>query len=284
MAGCDKDNGLEYAVTDESCSVISGINCKESNLTIPSERDGKPVNGILEYAFVRNYNITSVALPEGATYIGKGAFYSCSQMTSVNIPSTLLEIGYNAFSHCEKLATINYNGTKAQWYNIGKAYLWDDYSGDYTIVCTDGTLTKALNGNDLGTAGLIYEIYLKSWHCVLENGLNVAVDDVEVSAKYYNYDVTVIGEKAFYGSEIKSVKIPEGILYIDDEAFKDCDSLVKVYLPSSVTNIGEEAFGGCESLTDIYFNGTRDKWNEVTKDISWDLNTAEYTVHCSDDK
>lgn len=283
FAGCNKNDGLDYANTDESCAIISGVNYKDNELKIPSTHDGKPVNGVLEYAFVRNYSITDVTLPDGVTFIGDGAFYSCNQITTVNLPSTLTNIGYKAFSHCEKLEKINFGGTKAQWYAVEKEYLWDDYSGEYTIVCTDGTLTKALNGNDLGTAGLIYEIYLKSWQCVLENGINAESEDVEVSAKYYNYDVTAIGESAFLGADIKSVKIPEGITFIEDEAFKDCALLSKVYLPSTIGNIGVEAFGECDSLTDIYFNGTRENWNDITKDINWDKDSAQYTVHCSDD-
>lgn len=283
FGGCNKNGGLDYANTEESCSIISGINYKEKELVIPSAHEGKPVTGILEYAFVRNYSVTSVTLPEGATFIGKGAFYGCSQIATVNLPATIESIGYSAFGHCEKLETIKYGGTKAQWYAVEKEYLWDDYSGNYAIVCTDGTLTKELNGNDFGTAGLFYEIYLKSWHCVLENGVNAASENVEVSAKYYNYDVTAIGTKAFLGSEIKSVKIPEGVVFIENEAFQDCTSLAKVYLPSSISNIGIEAFGGCTSLTDIYFGGTRENWNDITKDLSWDKDIPAYTVHCTDD-
>lgn len=279
FCGCNGDNGLEYASTDSSCSIISGADFKEKDLVIPNSYDDKPVTGVLDYAFVRNYSLASVTVPEGATFLDDGAFYCCTNLATVNLPATLESIGYNAFCQCKELKTINYNGTKAQWYSMERAYLWDDYTGEYSIVCSDGTLTKKLNGNDLGTEGLLYEIYLKSWRCVLENGLNAASKDVEISPKYYNYDVSAIGEKAFSGAEIESVKIPEGVSYIEDQAFLYCESLSEVYLPSTIADIGREAFVGCASLTDIYFGDTREVWEDLTKDPSWDKDCGKYTVH-----
>jgi hypothetical protein len=54
-----------------------------------------------------------------------------------------VEINSYAFFNCDKLKTINYNGTVAEWQELTKYISWDDYTGEYTVYCTDGSITKA---------------------------------------------------------------------------------------------------------------------------------------------
>ncbi|MBE6667240.1 MAG: hypothetical protein E7607_02895 [Ruminococcaceae bacterium] len=54
-------------------------------------------------------------------------------------------IGSSAFSGCSGLTSINYNGTKEQWKAITKYSNWNYRTGNYTVTCTDGVLTKAEN-------------------------------------------------------------------------------------------------------------------------------------------
>lgn len=54
-------------------------------------------------------------------------------------------------------------------------------------------------------------------------------------------------------SDIKngSFVIPEGIIYIEDNAFSGCESLIDIKIPESVTWIGSGAFNACKSLSKI---------------------------------
>ena len=52
-------------------------------------------------------------------------------------------------------------------------------------------------------------------------------------------------------SEIKSVIIKRGIMYIGGESFSACSSLSSIEIPDSVTYIGPYAFSGCSSLKSI---------------------------------
>lgn len=54
-----------------------------------------------------------------------------------------------------------------------------------------------------------------------------------------------------YAGNDASVVIPDGVTYIDNESFKDCDKLTKVTIPSSVDYIGYNAFDGCASLETV---------------------------------
>ena len=49
-------------------------------------------------------------------------------------------------------------------------------------------------------------------------------------------------------SSLKEVIIPEGIRWIDCEAFKDYTSLESITLPHSMVEIYEYAFEGCKNL------------------------------------
>ncbi len=53
---------------------------------------------------------------------------------------------------------------------------------------------------------------------------------------------------------LESVTIPETVVYIEEEAFKDCKHLKSLEIPSSVRIIYKEAFSGCSKLSDLSLN------------------------------
>ncbi|MCR5160117.1 MAG: leucine-rich repeat protein [Prevotella sp.] len=62
------------------------------------------------------------------------------------------------------------------------------------------------------------------------------------------YKVTTIGNKAFKGSDVVWVKLPEGVTKIGDEAFANCSHLTHVTLPFTLKSIGTKAFYGANVL------------------------------------
>ena len=53
---------------------------------------------------------------------------------------------------------------------------------------------------------------------------------------------------------IEDLIISEGVTVIGEEAFENCDSLMRVTLPSSLIEIKDYAFGGCENLVEVVNN------------------------------
>ena len=53
---------------------------------------------------------------------------------------------------------------------------------------------------------------------------------------------------------MKEIVIPNGVTRIEDEAFRDCDTLESVVMPNSVTQIGEYAFLFCSNLKRVVFS------------------------------
>ena len=54
-----------------------------------------------------------------------------------------------------------------------------------------------------------------------------------------------------YRNKITSVSIGGGVTSIGENAFENCDNLVKVVIPGNVTMIGENAFSYCDALTSV---------------------------------
>ena len=109
-----------------------------TSVTIPDS-----VTSIGNEAFRGCIGLTNITIPDSVTSIGDYAFSECSGLTSVTIPDSVTEIGYRAFYGCSDLTTINFRGTVAQWKAIGKGSNWDSTTGEYTVICTDGTISKA---------------------------------------------------------------------------------------------------------------------------------------------
>lgn len=65
------------------------------------------------------------------------------------------------------------------------------------------------------------------------------------------YNVTTIGEYAFYNCKIKSITIPNSISKIESLAFSGCTNLTSIEIPNSVMSIGYDAFKGCTGLEKV---------------------------------
>lgn len=95
------------------------------------------------WAFAYCSSLTSINIPDSVTSIGANAFSGCRSLTSINIPDGVTSIGEGAFSGCSALTDITFAGTKAQWKAIKKGYDWNYDTGNYTIHCTDGDISKS---------------------------------------------------------------------------------------------------------------------------------------------
>jgi len=103
---------------------------------------GNGVTSIGDSAFYDCTGLTSVTIPDSVRSIGDYAFMGCTGLTSITIPDSVTSIGDAAFYNCSKLTSINFKGTKAEWNAISKGSAWNYNTGEYTIYCTDGTLSK----------------------------------------------------------------------------------------------------------------------------------------------
>ena len=87
--------------------------------------------------------IASVYKGKYVTSIGKQAFKKCAAVKSVTIPASIESIGTEAFLECSELVNIYFGGTKEEWHAIKKEHAWNEGTAEFTVTCTDGSLSKA---------------------------------------------------------------------------------------------------------------------------------------------
>ena len=115
----------------------------------------------------------------------------------------------------------------------------------------------------------------------------------EIEYNGVKYNVTSIGEKAFYGcglistveiantvktigeqafchcKSLQSVNFPNSIMLIDNMAFFNCISLESIEIPGSVKSMGTSCFAGCSSLKTVQLqNGIKSIDNGTFRDCS----------------
>lgn len=79
------------------------------------------------YAFFHCESLTGVNIQCEKT--GSVAFSSCISLTNVTIGIGCKYIADSCFVYCNNLREITYEGTLAQWAEVGKGNLWDGHGG-----------------------------------------------------------------------------------------------------------------------------------------------------------
>lgn len=185
----------------------------------------------------------------------KFAIYANPEATEITVPDYVGTIGSYVFYNNKKIKTVNLNDVR--------------FIGVYAFA--NSTLEVLIGAENLENADLrCFENtpWLKSQNKEYFIQGNVLV-------AYYGSDenVTVpdnivrIGERAFAGSEVKTVILPDGIESIGREAFADCESLEWVLINA---NIPPMLDGDCfPEGTAVYVKGT--VYNEYKHNIIFSI-------------
>ena len=158
--------GLSFdktSITSKTYTLVGIGACKDTDIIVPAEKDGMPVENIGEMAFRNNTQITGIVLPEtlktvgssafaycenlrtvifkgNITQINNSAFRYCESLEEITLPASVSVIAESAFSHCTNLTKIYYGGTMAEWDEINFGAYWNVYMPEYTVYCADGEI------------------------------------------------------------------------------------------------------------------------------------------------
>jgi len=222
--------------------------CTElTSITIPDS-----VKSIGDYAFEDCTSLISITIPDSVTSIGDYAFYRCTSLISITIPDSVKSIGKSAFQNCTGLTSITIPDSVT---SIGNAAFY----------CCTG-LTSITIPDSVTSIG-------DSAFSDCTSLISITIPD----------SVTSIGIYSFSGcTSLISITIPDSVTSIGESAFYNCYGLTSITIGKGVKRINSSAFSYCYNLTDINFGGTKEEWNKITKSSSWNINTGNYTIHCTD--
>ena len=162
--------------------------CKKlTNIVIPEN-----VDSISSFAFADCVNLESLKFPTNLKYIEGMAFHGCTSLTELTIPENIKQIEYSAFGGCTGIKRLNYNAIYAEVIK----------STDNSSFLYDSPIISIQIGDKVK--------YLPT--CFLKDKQDLP--DFEIPS-----NVKMIGDKAFYNSNIDNLKIPSTVEYIGNEAF-----------------------------------------------------------------
>ena len=118
------------------------------------------------------------------------------------------------------------------------------------LAVADGISSRVVTGSYcIGGMELDNPYVIKDGVLVAYNGVRSEVNLAE-DPRLQDAELTKIGDRAFAGSAVKTVYLPDTVTEIGDRAFYGCTELELV--SGSAAVIGKEAFRGCTRLDDLY--------------------------------
>ncbi|MBO5599653.1 MAG: leucine-rich repeat protein, partial [Candidatus Methanomethylophilus sp.] len=87
----------------------------------------------------------------------------------------------------------------------------------------------------------------------------------------------IIGERAFNGTNLTSLSIPDSVLEIGSHAFFQCKSLTTVSIGQGVEAIPRACFNGCEKLEEVIVRGTIKEVGDTAFSLGPSLTSFDFT-------
>jgi hypothetical protein len=263
-----------------------------TNIIIPTS-----VTLIEGSVFNNCFDLTNIIIPSSIKRIGDGSFQNCTSLTNFVIPDSVTSIGTAVLNGCSDLTniTIGIGITTLPRYFFNspfiRSFVIPENINTISRECFGGGYIENLYIPDSVTS---IGLFIFMWSPVQLTSIRLPSNLTKIPDSFFQYSggfsdnlanniqsiipasVTEIGIGAFYGTNIKRIDIPYGVIKLGNNTFDQCGQLTHitfpntlkiidencftyarftdVIIPSSVTTIGSGAFGGNFSLAKITIN------------------------------
>lgn len=290
----------------ENIGAKAFYNCNSLKFVNLKNQTGNSNGSIGAQAFYNCVNLQDINIPGNIKTIGEKAFYNCVQAQSLNISGNVESIGKDAFAnlfYCERItynSEVNsdvFNDEKSIFANLGAYTNGIELNIGNGVENVDFGFFDGLNitslniGNNVSSLDNIqYLEKLKEVNAgensvysvknkLLYSGNTLVLAPQALTQVDIDPQTRAIGEYAFYGTNAKSITLPdsvealsensfasskalvgitlsEGLSEIPEAAFKNCEKLRLLNLPENIFIIRSAAFEGCKSLVSVLFNNS----------------------------
>lgn len=218
---------------------ITAYSGTDTDITIPSEIDGKRVTVIGQSAF-RDKGLTSVILPNTVMNIESNAFRD-NKLTVLTIPQTVQKMNQYAFAYNELENVTLGSGLTEISYGVLRGNNLRQITLPNHITKIDNQAFLSNNLETIVIPETVKEIgsYALAFNNVLEK---MVIPN----------SVTRINVGAFDSNKLDRVEFGTGLIYIGDDAFRK-NKLSSAKMPDQLTTIGMKAFAE-NQLTSITFS------------------------------
>lgn len=222
----------------------AGITSRSGNVVIPKTFIYNGVNYKITTidwrAFLGCSKLTSVDIPNSVTTIGGAAFSGCTSLTSIVIPDSVTTINGDS----DKLYGGAFANSGLTSINIPASVTYIDYGSNPFANCSQlETITVDSDNTVFDSRDNCNAIIRTASNSLISGCSNTVIPS----------GVTSIAAEAFYGCDIESIELPDGLIGIGDLAFAKCYNLTNIDIPDSLLYIDDRAFWGCSSLASIEF-------------------------------
>ena len=184
----------------------------------------------------------SFDVPEGVQTIYSGAFKGTS-LTHINFPSSLRTIESDAFNglHLDEIVlpdVVQLHGSAFR--NVTC----------FSPVVIPESIELIGKGCFNSTTGFVDVVFPEKITEIGDSWFSNTYDETI----HIQPHITKICERAFSGSDMRYIDLPDGIDTIEDGAFSHCDSLTEVKLPLDLYELDRRLFLGCDNLRAVTIN------------------------------
>lgn len=201
------------------------------------------VVAIREEAFSGNSHLNSVTFPNSLRTIGKKAFKNCTSLRTIYVPEGVTTMGEAAFANCSHMTTATIDASVS----ILPAEMFVDCGSLQSVVLPNNLVT--IGESSFENCKLLQSM---EWGSALTTIMKNAFKKCGFVNVELPSSVKVVQENAFRDCKsLISIALPSGIMTLEKEIFRGCDKLVDVVLPAKLETIGENLFRDCKLLSHI---------------------------------